>query len=775
MMPLEPFVRLSNYVSSPLALHLVVFMAVSLGLTRWIRDEWRFAANHRHTGIPFTFKELAFYRMDYVLTTWAGAKPVTLLLGTYLLIMIGSSLYFLAAEEHVLFTDAIWIVWTFVADPGTHADENDTWLRLVSLIVTMGGMLIFALMIGIIADGVSELLDDLKKGKSRVIESGHTLLLGWSDKTMPTIREIAIANESLGGGVIVVLGERDKEMMEADLSSVFTPEQLKGTIVICRSGSPLIMNDLSKVSAQTAKSIIVFSDDSIDADESDARSVRVVMSLKGIDVGCHVVVEMSDIDNDELVHLVGKGMVETVVAHDIIGRLMIQCARQPGLAHILEKLLGFDGDEFYFGEWPELVGKTFLDASFAFDQAVVIGVKPGNPESANRQLAAIRAGTPCSPKKSEHHDYFFGNSSHKTKTSLRRRKSSLLLEEKVKKVLLNPPDDYVIETGDLILVIAEDDDTYKACVGFPCEEAKRARNTVTIQCPMIMDPVPEKILFTGWRRDMDDMIAQLDKLVCSGSELHLMCSMDVDARIHAIAESQKLDLEGLKNLRIVHQVGNPVLRRHLELLPLQDFTSLLILADEVVETNMQTSDSRSLASLLLIRDIIEKRRLAEVLEAPMEPKEEAPVISESDSSDEEMSSLIQDIRNRRNSRGTAQKKSLVVETDPVDWCPTKHASGCTRPVATTIISEILDSRTKSLIAIAEVSDYVMSNEIVACAMAMISEDRNNNDVLAELLSAGGAEIQVRSCLEYCNSGEYLVSGSFFFIALFTRMRRISGL
>lgn len=27
-------------------------------------------------------------------------------------------------------------------------------------------------------------------------------------------------------------------------------------------------------------------------------------------------------------------MVETLVAHDVIGRLMIQCARQPGLAQV---------------------------------------------------------------------------------------------------------------------------------------------------------------------------------------------------------------------------------------------------------------------------------------------------------------------------------------------------------------------------------------------------------------------------------------------------------
>lgn len=71
--------------------------------------------------------------------------------------------------------------------------------------------------------------------------------------------------------------------------------------------------------------------------QSDARALRVVLSLTGVKEGLrgHVVVEMSDLDNEPLVKLVGGELIETVVAHDVIGRLMIQCALQPGLAQVL--------------------------------------------------------------------------------------------------------------------------------------------------------------------------------------------------------------------------------------------------------------------------------------------------------------------------------------------------------------------------------------------------------------------------------------------------------
>ena len=42
-----------------------------------------------------------------------------------------------------------------------------------------------------------------------------------------------------------MMAERDKEEMEADIAKM--EFDLKGTAVICRSGSPLILADLKKV------------------------------------------------------------------------------------------------------------------------------------------------------------------------------------------------------------------------------------------------------------------------------------------------------------------------------------------------------------------------------------------------------------------------------------------------------------------------------------------------------------------------------------------------
>lgn len=285
----------------------------------------------------FLNKQLA-YRVDAFLSVHPYAKPLALLVATLLLIYLGGLALFGVTNDGL--ADSLWLSWTYVADSGNHANSEGMGPRLVSVSISFGGMLIFAMMLGLVSDAISEKLDSLRKGRSEVVEQNHTLILGWSDKLGSLLNQLVIANESLGGGIIVLMAERDKEEMEVDISKM--EFDFRGTSVICRSGSPLILADLKKVSVSKARAIIVLAEDG-NADQSDARALRTVLSLTGVKEGLrgHIVVELSDLDNEVLVKLVGGELVETVVAHDVIGRLMIQCARQPGLAQPMADLGGY--------------------------------------------------------------------------------------------------------------------------------------------------------------------------------------------------------------------------------------------------------------------------------------------------------------------------------------------------------------------------------------------------------------------------------------------------
>ncbi|BAF13779.1 probable ion channel CASTOR isoform 1 [Oryza sativa Japonica Group] len=607
-------------------------------------------------------KRLA-YRVDIFLSLQPYAKPLVLLVATLLLIGLGGLALYGVNDDSLL--DCLWLSWTFVADSGNHANAEGFGPKLVSVSISIGGMLVFAMMLGLVTDSISEKFDSLRKGRSEVIEQSHTLVLGWSDKLGSLLNQIAIANESLGGGTIVVMAEKDKEEMEADIAKM--EFDLKGTAIICRSGSPLILADLKKVSVSKARAIVVLAEEG-NADQSDARALRTVLSLTGVKEGLrgHIVVELSDLDNEVLVKLVGGDLVETVVAHDVIGRLMIQCARQPGLAQIWEDILGFENCEFYIKRWPQLDGMQFEDVLISFPDAIPCGIKVAS----------------------------YGG-----------------------KIILNPDDFYVLQEGDEVLVIAEDDDTYAPA---PLPKVMRGY----LPKDFVVPKSPERILFCGWRRDMEDMIMVLDAFLAPGSELWMFNDVPEMDRERKLIDGG-LDFSRLENITLVHREGNAVIRRHLESLPLESFDSILILADESVEDSAIQADSRSLATLLLIRDIQAKRL----------PFREAMV--------------------SHVTRGSFCEGSWIGEM--------QQASD-----KSVIISEILDPRTKNLLSVSKISDYVLSNELVSMALAMVAEDRQINDVLEELFAEQGNEMQIRPADLYLREDEEL---NFFEVMLRGRQRK----
>jgi hypothetical protein len=210
-------------------------------------------------------KQLA-YKVDVFLSVHPYAKPLTLLVATLLLIFLGGLTLFGVTNDSL--ADCFWLSWTYVADSGNHANSEGIGPRLVSISISFGGMLVFAMMLGLVSDAISEKFDSLRKGKSEVVKQNHTLILGWSDKLGSLLNQLAIANESVGGGIVVVMAERDKEEMEVDIAKM--EFDFRGTAVICRTGSPLILADLKKVSVSKARAIVVLAEDG-NADQPNAK------------------------------------------------------------------------------------------------------------------------------------------------------------------------------------------------------------------------------------------------------------------------------------------------------------------------------------------------------------------------------------------------------------------------------------------------------------------------------------------------------------------------
>jgi len=79
-------------------------------------------------------------------------------------------------------------------------------------------------------------VQDLRKGRSPVLESGHTVILGWSARLPVIVQELLVANQNLIRSAVVILVQREIADMEEELRD--RVGDTKNTKVACRCGNP---------------------------------------------------------------------------------------------------------------------------------------------------------------------------------------------------------------------------------------------------------------------------------------------------------------------------------------------------------------------------------------------------------------------------------------------------------------------------------------------------------------------------------------------------------
>lgn len=355
-------------------------------------------------------------------------------------------------------------------DAGTMGGDTGSWpFLLAMLVITFGGIFVISTLIGSITSGIEQKLDELRKGRSRVLESGHVLVLGWSPQVFTVISELVQANASQPKSCIVVLADKNKVEMEDELR-----ERLGDTgrtRLVCRTGDPASIDDLDLCSIQATRTVIVLPPE---GPNPDAHVVKTLLAITNSPrrrpAPYHVVAVIQDPKNMDVARLVGRDEVALIEVGDLLARITVQTCRQSGLSVVYLELLDFGGDEIYFTEEPSLVGRTFGDVLLAYEDAAVMGLIP-------------KGGS----------------------------------------ALLNPPMERVLAPGDRIIAIAEDDSSLKLTARTPRVD------TALIRAPRAHTPEPERTLILGAGARVPTLLRELAAYVAPGSEAVVVVPPEAEA------------------------------------------------------------------------------------------------------------------------------------------------------------------------------------------------------------------------------------------------------
>lgn len=321
------------------------------------------------------------YKFDATLNRHIGGAMLILLAALGLIIIFAGTLMALPGwgpdDSDIPTAEGWWMGLTRSLDPGTFGADNGFKFRLLGLLVTLAGLLSLAILIGLISNAVDRRITYLRSGRTEVMEQGHFLLLGWSNKAVTIVDEL-LKSSNNSKVRIVVLARMDRDEIEDALEQVINKKHVKQVVV--RTGDYTQISELERVKPIESKSIILINDDSTDG---DADIVRTVMSLLRIDPDLRntsIVTEIKDPNiGRALSDLCGEKLL-VVNSLRLVARITAQTLRNPGLSSVYEDLLNFDGDEFYLVK-PDLSKfSTFGQASVSTLGATVIGIEKSSGE-----------------------------------------------------------------------------------------------------------------------------------------------------------------------------------------------------------------------------------------------------------------------------------------------------------------------------------------------------------------------------------------------------------
>jgi ion channel POLLUX/CASTOR len=395
---------------------------------------------------------------------------VLLAVGSLTLLVVIASTVVLVATNKVFATEhdrtiaeRFWQSLLRVIDPGTLATDVGWTQRLLSLMVTISGVLLFGTLIGTIALTMQARLETLRRGRTIVLESGHLVILGWSPSIGLLINDLTPASGMGRRGAIVVLANENRASMEEALRA--GTGDRRGPRLICRHGDPTVASELDRVNIREARTVVAIGSE---ASTSDATVAATVLA---VGVACDgfsrqaVVAEIDDPAAAQTLTGACDGQVE-VVGDDVIADALAMWMAKAGAAELVRELLSLERARLAFCELPESNGRSFRSVVNSVDHARPIGIRRAD-------------GT----------------------------------------VSLAPPPEAVIAPGELLVCLTDGSRARWDSVAEP----PRSLGPPPIRTP----PRPQQLMVIGWNRLAPGVLLELDLLVSGGSTVSVLCDSDL--------------------------------------------------------------------------------------------------------------------------------------------------------------------------------------------------------------------------------------------------------
>ena len=364
-------------------------------------------------------------------------------------------------------------------------------------------------------------------------------------------------------------------------------------------------------------------------------------------------------------------------------------------------------------------------------------------------------------------------------------------------VVLVPDRDYIIQAGEKIIVIAEDDNLY---------EFVKTPSKASLENPGELPnfkpdpPKPDKVLVCGAGENLKRLLQKLPIIFMEGTEVHLVNTVPLAER-ERMLNVMDLHPSVRKCLIMKHFEGNPALWHTLKNLDLPSYHCVLVVSDATERRSVSSStgnvasDSQNLATILLLRNHSELKEQYEAAVAAEDVSEitsaqatrrksaiktkmfqqrsiSSPSTRNVSFADKKESTLPA-VKGRKGRMGSFVSTGGSFNESPQAMTRMRlsmansfknEADVSLKERTQPLFVEIKDTQTQQLIEahpyLEKACHFLVSNRLVSKVISMVAEDRTVRKIL-DLLLGGDTTMYLVPSEQYVESDERV---SFFMLA-----------
>lgn len=287
------------------------------------------------------------------------------------------------------FQSEFWNNLTFLMDAAKLAEISapfpDLFSFFLMIIMTIIGILVFSTLIAVISQIVDEKISEVRSGISPVRSESHTLIIGYSKKVPLLIRDASQDDNRLE---FVIYSDYDEESMRLDLADTFQSHK-----VLFKKGVSKRQNHGKYLNLNKARSVLIIAEkNSLTQEQNDVTNLQIMISLIESEEWqlnpCRISVEVYDPNKySEAIRYCEtsfpwiQGCIPTMLhVTGLKTDLLASLIKSPKAFQFITSLLGFDGDDFHFLNYRDLVSINnsfhaidLLQLNHSLGEAICIG------------------------------------------------------------------------------------------------------------------------------------------------------------------------------------------------------------------------------------------------------------------------------------------------------------------------------------------------------------------------------------------------------------------